>query len=102
MTHPCDGHDCDHCYLCDVVGICCATVPAAASSSSADLRPEDTLRQDIRDEAADSIGLSQLIQIEVSVQLSPSSAPAALPPGTEPTNTLYKLLGKDSHSEPAA
>jgi hypothetical protein len=26
MTHPCDGHRCDHCYLCDVVGVCCATV----------------------------------------------------------------------------
>lgn len=26
MTHPCDGHPCDHCYLCDVVGVCCTTV----------------------------------------------------------------------------
>jgi hypothetical protein len=24
--HPCDGHSCDHCYLCDVVGICCMTI----------------------------------------------------------------------------
>lgn len=26
MTHPCEGHSCDHCYLCDVVGVCCQTV----------------------------------------------------------------------------
>jgi hypothetical protein len=28
-THPCHGHldSCDHCYLCDVVGVCCASVP---------------------------------------------------------------------------
>src|ERR1700691_4954968 len=24
--HPCDGHPCDHCYICDVVGVCCTTV----------------------------------------------------------------------------
>jgi hypothetical protein len=28
MTYPCDGHPCDHCYLCDVVGVCCMTVTA--------------------------------------------------------------------------
>lgn len=28
MTHPCEGHlaSCDHCYLCDVAGVCCASV----------------------------------------------------------------------------
>lgn len=24
--HPSSDHPCDHCYLCDVVGICCATI----------------------------------------------------------------------------
>ena len=28
--HPCADHPCDHCYLCDIVGICCQTVPHAA------------------------------------------------------------------------
>lgn len=30
-THPCSDHlhDCDHCYLCDAQGICCASVPPA-------------------------------------------------------------------------
>lgn len=26
---PCADHACDHCYLCDEVGICCSTVNAA-------------------------------------------------------------------------
>lgn len=25
--HPCAGHDCDHCWICDGLGICCLTVP---------------------------------------------------------------------------
>ena len=28
VTHPCDGHSCDHCYICDVVGICCMALSA--------------------------------------------------------------------------
>lgn len=31
MSHPCDGHACDHCYLCDVVGVCCASAPPNTS-----------------------------------------------------------------------
>jgi hypothetical protein len=27
-AHPCVGHACDHCYLCDVLGVCCSTVSA--------------------------------------------------------------------------
>jgi hypothetical protein len=26
VGHCCAGHPCDHCYLCDVIGICCMTV----------------------------------------------------------------------------
>lgn len=28
-SHPCADHPCDHCYLCDVVGICCGSVSSA-------------------------------------------------------------------------
>lgn len=27
MSHPCSGHACDHCTTCDVLGICCASIP---------------------------------------------------------------------------
>jgi hypothetical protein len=59
MSHPCDGHACDHCYLCDVVGICCATVPHAAVRFST---PESRLREAIVQDAAGVRGLAQLIQ----------------------------------------
>lgn len=31
MTHPCADHmaSCDHCWLCDELGVCCASVSAA-------------------------------------------------------------------------
>lgn len=35
-SHPCSGHDCDHCTICEIHGICCATVgstPAAGVAS---------------------------------------------------------------------
>ena len=25
MTHPCEGHVCDHCQICDEVGECCGS-----------------------------------------------------------------------------
>jgi hypothetical protein len=26
-ARPCADHSCDHCYICDVLGICCLTIP---------------------------------------------------------------------------
>ena len=76
MTHPCDGHSCDHCYLCDVVGVCCSTVstPAAGAGSTAasDL---EVLRRAI---VADSDALAGLGQLIAADGASPASALEAL------------------------
>jgi hypothetical protein len=29
MTHPCDGHSCDHCFVCDHIGVCCSSLTQA-------------------------------------------------------------------------
>ena len=59
MSHPCDGHPCDHCYLCDVVGICCMTVSHGATSP---VTVPDRRLHDAIVEAAHSVpGLVQLI-----------------------------------------
>lgn len=52
--HPCSSHPCDHCYLCDVVGICCMTVSTEQRATlEAHLRTElDRLRQTVICEAA--------------------------------------------------
>lgn len=60
MSHPCDGHPCDHCYLCDVVGICCATVPHGATAPASVLC--DQRRRDaVVDSASSGVNLTQLI-----------------------------------------
>lgn len=46
MTHPCADHiaTCDHCYSCDVLGICCCSTagrtPAVVSAAADDLLAE--------------------------------------------------------------
>lgn len=33
--HPCTGHACDHCSICEDVGICCASSRSAAVTANA-------------------------------------------------------------------
>jgi hypothetical protein len=63
--HPCADHPCDHCYLCDVVGICCQSAQAAQHVS--DSRPAaqpDPLHDAIVQDAKAVTGLSELVRIE--------------------------------------
>lgn len=62
--HPCAGHDCDHCYLCDVVGVCCATVtPDQRALLEAEHRatPSDRLRAAIAQDALTIVSLPELV-----------------------------------------
>lgn len=93
MSHPCEGHDCDHCYLCEVVGVCCATVPPRqwVQPVAADLQAE-RFRQLVVQEAPGRFTLAELVQIEAeALALGAASlgAPAALlaAPAAEPTST---------------
>jgi hypothetical protein len=75
LIHPCADHPCDHCYLCDVVGICCQTVRNAASLAAPDRNT--ALRQAILAEAVSVVTLAHLIRIEA---LSVAQAPPLLLP----------------------
>ena len=106
MSHPCDGHACDHCYLCDVVGICCATVPSAAhtSSSLSDAQADAAVRSAVVDERDRLPSLSVLVRIEAARALPPASEPAALlpPPSTDLlVDVIYGDEREECH-EPAA
>ena len=82
MSHPCDGHACDHCYLCDVVGICCATVPSGPPAVAASCPDTGQLRQAVIDETKNLIGLSELLRLELTTpHFEAVPQPAALPPG---------------------
>jgi hypothetical protein len=62
--HPCNGHACDHCYLCDVVGVCCRTVtPDQRALLEAEHRatPSDRLHNTIIRDAESVVTLPELV-----------------------------------------
>lgn len=72
MSHPCEGlHPCDHCFLCDVVGVCCMSVSAEQRAQlEAKARAQlDQLRQAIVCEADTTFSLAELMQIEAERQV---------------------------------
>jgi hypothetical protein len=79
MTHPCAGHPCDHCYLCDIVGVCCQTVAGTAPATPAVVRidPDEALRQAILAERGSRVDLAALVRAEA---LGVHQPRAALPP----------------------
>jgi hypothetical protein len=109
MSHPCDGHPCDHCYTCDVLGVCCMTVGSGASSRSDPAQNLDQrLRAALLAERAAHKSLRQLMQVDAaathqghvegrsgSQTLDPATrvGPAALPPGPD-RNNVYR---RESH-----
>lgn len=80
MSHPCDGHACDHCYLCDVVGVCCATVPSAGAAQ-ASCTDGNAFRDAVVQEAGDRAGLRQLMQLDSAARVATSSPALALVAG---------------------
>ncbi len=74
MTHPCASHACDHCYLCDVVGICCSTVSSGqrAQLEASDQAQRERLYRAIAQEAVTTPTLTGLVR-------SDATKPAGLP-----------------------
>ena len=67
MTHPCADHSCDHCYLCDVVGVCCMTIsPDVRRQLETEHRtgPSDRLHAAILQDAGIAPNLSELVRLE--------------------------------------
>jgi hypothetical protein len=85
MSHPCDGHPCDHCYQCDVLGICCMTVtePQHVSAAQASVIAQpDVLHDAVVQDAKSAISLRELVRIEAQ---RPHLAGLLLPhPDAEP------------------
>lgn len=85
--HPCAGHmaTCDHCYLCDVVGVCCATVPQGGGIDAQAVEL-DRLRQAIVSEAASTPTLADRLRSEkqcpAAVRLLPPGPPVVAHPSS--------------------
>lgn len=80
--HPCSGHmaTCDHCFVCDVVGICCASVSAAERRRLEAVHQARTLG-----------GLALLVQAEAAARDRPSLA--TLIQAEAPSSTDARPLG---------
>jgi hypothetical protein len=76
MTHPCDAHPCDHCYTCDVEGVCCQTVAGQAASIRA-TRP-DSLRAAIARDAPVVPSLRELVRQEDEARSLPAAVRVGL------------------------
>lgn len=69
MTHPCEGHACDHCYCCDVVGVCCTTVSPGERrrlEGEHQTSPSDRLYAAILRDAGTIPSLPELVRLEAT------------------------------------
>jgi hypothetical protein len=80
---------CDHCYLCDVVGVCCASVTSTAPASPCtgscqSCQHDDRLREAVVAERLMVVNLAALVRAEAlsgtAIRLALLAAPAALLP----------------------
>lgn len=86
MTHPCADHaaSCDHCFVCDGLGICCASLLPAQRALLLASAPAhwDRLRAAIAQDAQTAVSLSELVRSEprllpAATRLGLCAAPAA-------------------------
>jgi hypothetical protein len=93
MTHPCDGHACDNCTICQA-GYCCGSITTeqraqieAATNSASDAR----LRNAIEQECGSQLSIAELVSQDAAQQRTTSRAagpPLLLPaPTTSPDLT---------------
>jgi hypothetical protein len=92
-SHPCAGHmdQCDHCYTCDVLGVCCQAIGAAQHRSSDAQRPAtpSVLHDAIVQDARTATSLSHRIQLGITRP----SVPALLP--GQPAEPLVTEIRKE-------
>jgi hypothetical protein len=62
--HPCAGHPCDHCYVCDVLHVCCCSISAQqrAQLEAERRQPYAGLVAAIVQKAGAEVGLPELVR----------------------------------------
>lgn len=98
--HPCADHPCDHCYVCDVLGVCCASVSPdqRAQLEANDLAQRERLHLVIVSEAGTVPSLVSLVSADAAQPRLRRSPPAAervlLPAGVQsvPFNARKEAL----------
>jgi hypothetical protein len=94
--HCCDGHPCDHCYSCDVLGVCCQTMGAAQHRSSDARRPvaPSVLHDAIVRDAKTATSLRHRIQLGTMRSSVAALLPGQLaePPATETRKDPIRVI----------
>ena len=72
MTHPCADHPCDHCYSCDVLGVCCASAPSGRGKPGFQATPDQNLalHSAVLADIDRHVGLGRQIQLEARREAS--------------------------------
>lgn len=95
MTHPCDGHACDNCAICQA-GYCCGRLTAeqrAQIEAGATSPTDKRLREAIEQEHGSQPSIAELVRRDaaerhsVAVPADPILALPAPAPTPEPTET---------------
>lgn len=101
--HPCDGHSCDHCFWCDVVGICCQTIsPGQRAQVGADNQAQrERLRIAIAQDARTVPAFSELVRREAGgrSQRAPLLLPAVPAPSVVPISRKESIHVEVSRSD---
>lgn len=89
--HPCAGHACDHCYVCDGLGVCCGSISPELRAQLEAARP-DPLREAIKQDAGSVLSLCALVRRDAERYLPQPvigrPALAAAPSGDLPINDV--------------
>jgi hypothetical protein len=76
MTHPCDGHVCDNCAICQA-GYCCGSITTEQRAQLETSAPNDErLREAVEQERGGQPSIAELVLRDAAQQ-----TPAALPTG---------------------
>lgn len=92
MTHPCDGHVCDNCAICQA-GYCCGSITAeqrAQLEAGTSNYGDERLREAVEQERGSQPSIAELVRRDAM-----QHAPAALPAGR-----LLSLPASAEASEP--
>lgn len=99
MTHhPCDGHGCDHCYICDTLGICCGTVPGAQRQILLGAAPPSNGLAELR-KALDTSGPPRTRQLTATTFRSPTGLPTTKAAGELPSGMPDKTISSTRQKE---
>jgi len=101
--HPCAGHPCDHCFTCDVLGVCCASLSSGqrARLEADDQAQPDRLRAAIAQDAGTVPNLPELVRQDAAQPWALSAAARLRLLDVLPADHFHDSRKEAQHAIPA-